>query len=320
MVRRWWEALWAVERTGSTPADEVTSDAHLSPAPLTPLHRMPPNRLFSEHSLRRAWLAVKRAGGGAGVDGITLDRFAADLDRHLADLRGELAAGRYRPQPVRRILVPKSNGGLRPLALWALRDRVAQRAVYDLISPYFETIFLPCSYGYRPGLSVEDAIGQVIRYRDRNLRWVVDADLDRCFDSIDVRLLEKLIGRRIRHGLLRQYLRGWLCADILNSADGVPQQAGTSQGSVLSPLLANVYLHEFDQELTRRKLALVRYADDFVICCRRKSEAQAAQQTAEKALARLHLSFNEHKGAIVHFDQGFSYLGYFLVRRECYRL
>ena len=287
--------------------------------PAGPIRAGSPARFFTPEALQRAWLAVKRAGGGAGVDAVTLATFAARLVDELGRLREELASGRYRPRSVRRVLVPKPNGGLRPLALWALRDRVAQRAVYDIIAPSFEATFLPCSFGYRPGLSAEDAVRQMLVYRDRNLRWVMNGDVQDCFDSIPTDRLMGLVTRRVEDPLLRQYINGWLEAQILNGVDG-PTKAGASQGSVLSPLLANIYLHEVDQQLVARELALVRYADDLVICCLRKAAAQAALTTANEALGEWSLRLNEHKTGIVHFDQGFAWLGYFLLRGECFRL
>lgn len=307
-------------------ADKPTSVSERALVPVSPLQPAgpiragSPARFFTLEALQRAWLAVKRAGGGAGVDAVTLTAFAARLVDELGRLREELAAGRYRPRPVRRVLVPKPNGGLRPLALWALRDRVAQRAVYDIIAPSFETTFLSCSYGYRPGLGAEDAVREVLAYRDRNLRWVVDGDIQECFDSIPTDRLMGLVARRVEDPLLKQYVGGWLEAQILNGVDGVPTKAGASQGSVLSPLLANIYLHEVDRQLVARKLALVRYADDLVICCQRKTDAEAALTATNEALGAWGLRLNEHKTHIVHFDQGFAWLGYFLLRDECFRL
>jgi group II intron reverse transcriptase/maturase len=288
--------------------------------PAGPVRPAAAERFFTVEALQRAWLAVKRAGGGAGVDEVTLDTFAGRLGEELGRLRAELVGGGYRPRPVRRVLVPKPNGGLRSLALWALRDRVAQRAVYDIIAPSFEAIFLPCSFGYRPGLGVEDAVRQVLVYRDRGLRWVVDGDIQNCFDSIPAERLAGLVGRRVEDGLLRRYIGGWLEAQILNGVDGVPAKAGACQGSVLSPLLANVYLHEVDRLLMARTLALARYADNLVICCRRKTEAEGALIAADEALTTWGLRLNPHKTRVAHFDQGFAWLGYFLLRGECFRL
>ncbi len=126
--------------------------------------------------------------------------------------------------------------------------------------------------------------------------------------------------KRVYDPLLLRYISGWLTQRILNSADGVPKAAGASQGSVLSPLLANIYLHQFDLEMTRRGLLLLRYADDFVICCQRKQEAQQALEMARRALGRIGLRVSEGKTRIVHFDEGFEWLGYFLAQRRRYRV
>lgn len=335
----WWRRLWPAQTDDSatdasvfasspqpstgyaTPLDGA--EAVLAEPPMKPagiLRPQPPERLFSQRRLQQAWLAVKQAGGGAGVDGVTLAEFARPEGGHLERLRRELVAGSYKPHPVRQVLVPKPGGGLRALGIWALRDRVAQRAVYDLIAPSFEAIFLPCSFGFRPGRSVADAVRQVCAHRDQHLRWVLDGDIYHCFDEIDSTILMPLVRRRVRDPRLLRYVHGWLKADIFNSMDGASQQAGVGQGSVLSPLLANVYLHEMDVALTRQGLALVRYADDFVVCCRRKSEADAARQAAAAVLKTLRLRLRPDKTGIVHLDEGLEWLGYFFLRNECYPL
>jgi hypothetical protein len=161
--------------------------------------RVPAQQLFSLEAMQRAWLAVKRAGGGAGMDGVTITQFEANLTRELRELQRLLASGEYRPKPVRQVWVPKTRGGLRPLALWALRDRVAQRAVYELLAPVFEPHFLPCSFGFRPGLGVQDAVAALQRQRDTGLRWVVDADIEDCFGAIPTdRLMALIVAPRPR--------------------------------------------------------------------------------------------------------------------------
>lgn len=305
--------------TGNRPAVRGAPPA-APPAAIGPIPATPPTQLFTTAALRRAWLAVKRTGGGAGVDGMTIQKFEADLEAELTQLRQQLISGDYAPRPLRRILVPKPNGGLRPLALWALRDRIAQRLVYDIIAPSFEAIFLPCSMGFRPGLGVADAVARVQALRHENRRWVVDADIKDCFDSIDrVRLLD-LVAQRVADPLLLRYVERWLTADIFNTADGIPQKAGASQGSVLSPLLANIYLHQIDLTLTAQALAVVRYADDLIVCCQRKAEAQHALVAVHDALRQWGLQLNEQKTCLRHFSTGFPWLGYFFVRDECYQL
>lgn len=276
--------------------------------------------LFSHEALQRAWRAVRANKGGPGVDGIGIRTFERDLDTHLAQLQRELVSGTYKPRPVRRVLVPKPNGGLRPLAVWALRDRVAQRVVYEYLEPIFEPMFLDCSFGFRPGRSVADAVERIRLHREANRRWVLDADIKDCFDRIDPDILMRFIRRRVHHKPVLQLIRNWLDAEIFNSIDGRPARAGASQGGVLSPMLSNIYLHDFDQRLIRQGYHLVRYADDLVILCRRKQQAHQAYRDASRALAHLRLQLNPDKTQIVHFDQGFKFLGHFFLRNEIFRL
>ena len=276
----------------------------------------PPERLFSSEALDRAWLAVRQAGGGAGVDDVDITRFERKRAAELAELRSALVGGTYQPRPVRQVLVPKQRGGLRPIALWALRDRVAQRLVYDILAPVFEAGFLPCSYGFRPGRGVGDAIAALEHQRDAGLQWVVDGDIKDCFDSIPPNRLLGLLRRRVHDQLLLNYVGAWLNARILNSADGVPRRAGASQGNVLSPLLANVYLHEVDRVIVKARLSYLRYADDFVVCTQSEAEARAALAVCRRALGDWGLSTSDRKTRLVHFDQGFAWLGYFFVRNE----
>ncbi len=300
-------------------ADKIVAGAPVQPSPKI-LHKRKPEKVFTELRMRQAWLAVRKAGGGPGADRVTLKRFEARLDEELMTLREELICEAYRPRPIRQVLVPKQNSQWRGLAIWAIRDRVAQRVLYDLLSPTFEAIFLPCSFGFRPGRSVADAVGQLLKYRDQNLRWVVDADIRNCFDEIDHRRLVRLLRRRVRDPLLLRYADRWLHAKLMSSLDGKPRAAGTCQGSVLSPLFANIYLHELDKTLRREDLALVRYADDLVICCRRKVEAVAAEERTRAVLKKLGLRLNEHKTQIVHIDDGLRWLGYSMMGGRCQRL
>ena len=276
--------------------------------------------IFSPEALRRAWLAVRRAGGGPGVDGVSILRFERDLDRHLTELRTELVAGTYRPRPVLRVLVPKPDGGLRPLAMWTLRDRVAQRAVHDYLEPIVERLFLDCSYGFRPGRSVADAVAAVLTHRDAGRRWVVDADIRDCFGTMDTRLLRRMVREVVPEQVVVTLIDHWLDARIFNPLRGRRTRAQASQGGVISPLLCNLYLHRFDVALTKRGLHLVRFADDFVILCRRRREAARALTTARRALAKLRLELNHYKTRLVHFNQGFAFLGVFFLRDEHFYL
>ncbi len=272
---------------------------------------------FARPNVERAWLQVKRNGGGPGVDGMTLAQFERERQPQLDQLRREVLAQTYRPMEVKNVWVPKRSGeGQRPLALWAIRDRVAQRAAVDYLEPHFEQRFLDCSFGFRPGRGVQDAVARVVTLRDQGLRWVVDADIKECFDSIDPALLKLRLRAELHDAGILWLLQSWIDAHIMNALAGRRPTAGTSQGGPISPLLANVYLHPLDERLTTSGLQLVRYADDLVILCRRRQEAEAAHDLLQRALNDLRLSLNEHKTRLVHFDEGFQFLGYFFLRGE----
>lgn len=273
--------------------------------------------------LMRAWRKIKANAGMPGVDGERIRDFAEHLDSNLTNLRGELLSGQYRPLPVRRIWRPKADGGTRPIAILALRDRVAQRAMHDALAPLFERKFLPCNIGYREGLGIKDAVKRIIESRKRGLQWVVDGDIDKCFERLDHTLLLDLIGREVRDRGILRLIEAWLNSEVLN--DLTPSthhhpSAGTTQGGALSPLLANIYLHTFDMSLTRCNLALTRYADDWVIQCPGEVQARRALEQAENELSKIHLSVNSYKTRITHFSNGFCFLGVFFLRDEYFHL
>ena len=167
-----------------------------------------PHPAFSRDALHRAWRQMRASGGGPGVDGESIRAFESDLEVKLAELGQELEKGTYRPRGVRRVFVPKPKGGLRPLAIWTLRDRVAQRAVYNYLEPTFESQFLDCSHGFRPGRSVQTAVDAVLAGRDAGLRWVLDADIKDCFDEIRPDLLMRLVRQQVRDKVILRLLTG----------------------------------------------------------------------------------------------------------------
>lgn len=298
----------------------VTGAGEAPVIPAGPLRQVKPEILFSLDTLRRAWLKVRAVGGGPGVDGVTIERFEANLEANLAALRADLLKRRYKPQPVKRLLAPKPGGGLRPLALWALRDKVAQRVIYDCIEPYFERHFLRCSFGFRPNLGVANAVKAIVAHRDANRRWVADVDIKDCFDSLDRSLLLQLVGQQVKDQFILSLIGLWLNARIFNELNGTAARAGVAQGAILSPLLANIYLHQVDLGLTRQRHYLIRYADDVLICCQYKQEAERALRDTAAALKQVKLELNPRKSRVVHFDQGFKFLGVFFLRKEYFEL
>ncbi|WP_423225867.1 reverse transcriptase domain-containing protein [Candidatus Amarolinea aalborgensis] len=269
---------------------------------------------FTPANLARAWLHIKANGGGPGVDGVSLDDFAAHADAELTALRQDVLGGAYRPTPVKTVWVPKRSGeGQRPLAKWTIRDRVAQRAVVEYLEPTFEQRFLDCSFGFRPGRGVQDAAARILALRDQGLRWVVDADIKKCFERVDPDLLIKRLRSELDDPGLLWLLEGWIRVRIMNALVGQRPTAGTSQGGPISPLLANIYLHPLDVRLTQAKLNLVRYADDLVVLCARRQDAEAALAQVEQGLRELRLELNPNKTRLVSFDEGFQFLGVFFI-------
>lgn len=268
-----------------------------------------PERLFSMNAMRRGWNQVRRSGKSAGTDGMTLDAFEAHLDRELNRLRQQIIAQTYQPQPVRQFFIPKKNGKMRPIQVWAVRDKVAQRVVVDIITPIVETHFLDCSYGFRPGRSVQQAVDAVIAGRDNGQVWVVDADISDCFGSIDLDLLMGQVQRTIPDKIVVNLIHQWLHTPIDSVSGAV---AGVSQGAVISPSLANLYLHRFDQMMLASlpQSNLVRFADDFITLSASEEIATWSLDVARRSLENLKLRLNMRKTRIVRFDEGFTFLGY----------
>jgi len=220
------------------------------------------DKVFAPATLALGYEKVASKGGAAGVDGQSLERFAARSEIYLAELSTELREGRYRPQPVRRVEIPKGDGGLRPLGIPAVKDRIAQAAMKLVIEPIFEAQFLEGSYGFRPGRGCHDALREVDRLIKQGFTHVVDADLANCFGSIPHEPLLQRVGERISDGRILDLLRGWLEADILAGMERWTPTAGAPQGAVISPLLANIYLHPLDERMAALGYRMARYADD----------------------------------------------------------
>lgn len=267
-----------------------------------------PDRLFSLAALRRAWRLVRRSGPSVGTDGVKLPDFERNLDDELKRLRHDILTGTYRPLPVNRFYLRKASGKRRPITVWTVRDRVAQRVIHDHLTPVLENVFLDCSFGFRPGRSVPEAVQAVVRARDANKRWVVDADIADCFDSIPLDLLMVQVRAAIPSALAVQLIELWIHTPVHKQPGAV---AGVSQGGVISPQLANLYLHRFDQMIAAAlpETPLVRFADDFILLNRRKNEARWALAVAQRSLRNLRLTLNMEKTRVVHFADGFTFLG-----------
>jgi group II intron reverse transcriptase/maturase len=257
-------------------------------------------------NLTDAWLRVAENRGAPGVDRISIRRYARRWEENLRRLRDQVRANRYKPARLRRIAVPKPQGkGQRLLSIPVVADRVLQRAVLNVVDGLFDREFLSCSYGYRRGRGLRQAVAAMLRYRDRGLTWVLDADIDECFDSLDHGLLEGYLAAKIDDPALMDLMRAWLVAGRRFK----DPDRGIALGMAVSPLWCNIYLHNLDWALVRNRWAVVRYADDFVVCCASRRQAKQAQRLVGEVLAQLRLALEPAKTRLTSFDQGFDFLG-----------
>jgi len=271
------------------------------------------DKVYRPSTLQAAWQQVKANKGAAGIDRQSIEGFAVNELVYLSELAKDLEQGKYRPQAVRRVEIPKAGGKTRPLGIPTVKDRIVQTAVKRVIEPIFEKEFLPMSYGFRPGKGCKDALREVDAYLKEGYTHVVDADLQGYFDSIPHDLLTKRIEEHISDGRLLQLLASWLKQDIVKEMDRWTPTAGTPQGAVISPLLANLYLHPLDVKMSKLGYHMVRYADDFVILCKTAPQAQAALEEVKEWVEENGLTLHPdktHVGDCMEKGQGFEFLGY----------
>lgn len=260
-------------------------------------------QLLSYQRLYQAWLKVEANHGVGGVDGVSLVAFGDQLEDNLRLLLHQLRTKTYRPLPVLRRYIPKANGKQRPLGLPAIRDKVVQQAVVDILQPLYETVFHPASVGFRPHKGAFNAFGRIIHWMEQGYNWVYDADIQGYFDAIDHRLLLRLLNRQIADRSLLDLVWQWLKAGVVEKGVRTVAKAGSPQGGVISPLLANVYLHELDSELEQAGIPLVRYADDFLVFAKDAAGAQRGQMVVEAVMRRLKLTLAPEKTQTTHLRE-----------------
>ena len=271
------------------------------------------DKVYRPTTLSAAWERVKANRGAAGVDGQSVAAFACHAERYLAELAAQLKEGRYVPQPVKRVEIPKGPKQTRPLGIPVVKDRIVQTAVKLVIEPIFEAMFLDTSYGFRPQRSAKDALREVDTLLKTGYTYVVDADLASYFDTIPHPRLRERIAERVSDGRVLGLVDSWLSQDILSGAACWSPTSGTPQGAVLSPLLANVYLHPLDVLLAERGYRMVRYADDFVVLCPNREAAEQALHEVRAWVQANGLSLHPdktHIGDCRVAGQGFDFLGY----------
>lgn len=270
--------------------------------------------ILNNQNLLTAWEKVEENAGGPGVDGVSIEVFDLILDQEIALLQGELKNHTYRPSPLLRVSIAKPQGGMRTLAIPTVRDRLAQTAAAQILTPILDAEFEEVSFGYRRGRSVEQALAKVRQYRDEGYQWVVDADLNAFFDNVDWSLLLARFRESITDPEVLQLIELWVRTKIRDGVQTIVPTKGLPQGGPISPVLANLYLDRFDEAMLRHGYKFVRFADDFVILCKAKPEAEQALQLTESLLGELHLALKPEKTRLTHFDEGFRYLGTLFIR------
>lgn len=264
-----------------------------------------------EAALERAFRRQKRRAS-AGVDGVTVETYERDLEANLADLCARVHTGRYRPQPVRRVTIPKPDGGERPLGVPTLEDKIVQGAVVEVLSAVYEADFVGFSYGFRPGRSPHMALDALhTAIMSQRVNWVLDADIRSFFDSVDHEWLLRMLAHRIADPRILRLVELWLRAGVLESGEWKETKRGTPQGAGISPLLANIVLHyvldlwvqQWRRRKARGRVVIVRYADDFVMGFEREADARAMLVELGERLAVFGFALHERKTRLIEFGR-----------------
>ncbi|MBI9030983.1 group II intron reverse transcriptase/maturase [bacterium] len=266
------------------------------------------DKVYSKGNLYESFLKVKKNRGVAGIDNITISNFGEDLQENLEKIHLELKSGNYTPSPVKRVKIPKANGKMRPLGIPTVKDRIVQQAINNIIQPIFEPDFHPQSYGYRPNKSCQMAVAkaQVLMVRNE-LPFVVDMDLSKCFDTLNHKFIMQSLNRKISDGTLLKLIEKILKSGVMQEGRYSETEIGSPQGGVISPLLMNIYLDSFDQEMKSLGIEIVRYADDILLFAKTKKKAEQYQRIAVEYLNSIYLIVNEEKTHIASVLNGVKY-------------
>ena len=275
------------------------------------------DKVYSFPNLQTAWLNVAENNGAAGIDRITVKQFSENVSERLQQLSQDLRQKTYRPHPVRRVFIPKDAGGKRPLGIPTVRDRIVQQALKQILEPIFEGVFSKRSHGFRPRLGCSTALQVVDRAIRAGYSWVVDADVEAFFDTVDHEKLLTALNEEVADGSVLRLIRYILKAGVQlpDMSEIEPTELGTPQGGPLSPLLANIYLTAFDKAISQAGYGLVRYADDFVIFTKSEDDAESALAACRSILeGQLGLVLHPEKTRVVSVDVGFEFLGFHYFR------
>ena len=272
-------------------------------------------KILYKDNLNRAFKRVKANKGAPGIDGITVDEIGAYLKEHQQEIIARIYKGKYTPDAVRRVEIPKPDGGIRKLGIPTAKDRIFQQAITQQLMPIYEPLFSDNSYGYRPGRSAKDAIQRIKEYAEQGYTHAVSLDLSKYFDTLNHEMLLNLLRRNVSDERVVQWIKRYLKSGVMENGVVMETEEGSPQGGNISPLLANVYLNEFDQEYEKRGVKFVRYADDIVLLARSDRAAERLLETSTKYLeGTLKLKVNQEKSCVVSVFaiRNFKYLGFTL--------
>lgn len=268
---------------------------------------------IDDRLMMQSFKAVKRNRGAAGIDKVSIGMFEENLDANLASLKRALKTkGSFVPKPLRRVWIPKDAKGksFRPLGIPAVRDRVAQEVIRRLLEPIFEPLFHDCSFGFRPGRSCHQAIEKVLSFHEEGDRVTLDADIAGFFDNIPHKLIVDAVHAEVADGNILNLIEKFLAAGVMENGVFKPTTIGTPQGGVISPLLANIVLNQLDWRLAEVGYRFVRYADDFVVVCNNRVQAEAALELVKSVMTDLGLELSPEKTKIASYGKGYEFLGF----------
>ncbi len=274
---------------------------------------------ITERLMSEAFKAVKRNRGAAGIDKVSIGMFEENLEANLASLMKDLKTrGTFVPKPLRRVWIAKDPQGtkFRPLGIPAVRDRVAQEVIRRLLAPIFEPLFHDCSFGFRPKRNCHSAIQRVLAYHDAGYCITLDADISGFFDNIPHKLIVDAVAEEVADGNILNLIERFLAAGVMENGIFKPTSIGTPQGGVISPLLANIVLNKLDWRLEQAGYRFVRYADDFVVVCQTREQANAALTLVESVMTDLGLKLSPEKTKIASYGKGYDFLGFRLSKKS----
>lgn len=265
---------------------------------------------ITEDLMFKAFKAVKKNRGAAGIDKVSIAMYESNLKENLFSLMRELKKGLYQPQPLRRVHIPKGSGKTRPLGIPTVKCRVAQEVLRRLINPIFESRFHDNSFGFRQGRNCHQAVERLINLAEQGYKFIVDVDIKGFFDNIPHELIMESIAAKIADGNILDTIERLLNSGVMEEGVLRPTLKGTPQGGVISPLLANAILDHLDWFLEGLNLRFVRYADDFIVLCKTKIEAEKALEHVQNFLSEMNLEISPEKTKVCHYSEGFNFLGF----------